>query len=117
MSLGGGVAYADGDRTGFFGSTPEIRSRAEVRIGSTMFESTSALYASAEIAHTGARRDFTNAELPAYSIVNLKVDGRLLDADMYLVWFNFLNESYATESGYPMTPRTFVFGIVWTLFE
>jgi len=117
MMLSGGLAYANGDRTGFFASTPEFRSSVEVRMGSTLFESTSALYASLELSHTSARRDFANGELPAYDVLNLKIDGRLLDARMYLVWFNLLNENYATQNGYPMTPQTFVYGIVWTLFE
>jgi hypothetical protein len=36
---------------------------------------------------------------------------------MYLAFFNAFDESYRTEGDFLMTPRTFVYGISWTLWE
>jgi hypothetical protein len=111
------AVLTEGDRVGFFAYAPERRFHASARIGANLFEATSALYVGAEYVHGGERVGFSGTALPAYDVLNLTLDGRLLDADMYLALINVLDESYRTESDYLMTPRTFVYGIAWTLWE
>ena len=97
-----------------------LRFGAEVggrRVGRNLFEATSALYFGAEYAYRGEQRSPTGGVLPSYYVVNFKLDARLLDAQMYLLLLNAFDESYQTEAGYLMTPRTFVYGLAWTLFE
>lgn len=106
-----------GDRVGYFAAASERRLVAGARIGGAMFEATSALYAGVEFVHSGERTGFDGTLLPAYDVLNLSLDGRLLDANMYLALFNVTDEAYRTDGNYLMTPRTFVYGIAWTLWE
>ncbi|MDH3197148.1 MAG: TonB-dependent receptor [Candidatus Krumholzibacteria bacterium] len=117
FSLGGGVALGGGEREGFFASTPALRATGAARVGWELFGGSSALYMGAEYHHTGERRDYAGAPLAAYDVVNLTLDGRLVDAHLYLALLNALDTRYSTAAGYLMTPRTFMYGLAWTLFE
>lgn len=109
--------FTDGDRVGFFASAPSAQLHASARVGGNLFEATSALFFGVEYVRCDDRVDFSGTNLPAYEVVNFTIDGRLLDADMYLAFLNAFDESYRTEGNYLMTPRTFVYGIAWTLWE
>lgn len=113
----GSASRAGGDRDAFFLSVPKTSVLMSARLGGAMFERTSALYIGFDYAYGGWRRDFDGSQLQPYDVVNFRLDGRLLDADMYLVLLNAFDERYQTAGGYLMTPRTFVYGLAWTLFE
>jgi hypothetical protein len=113
----GAATFTSGDRTGFFASSPQVMLHGSFRVGGSMFEKTSALYAGVEYMHCGERVGFDGTMLGAYDVFNFTLDGRLLDANMYLALFNAFDEVYRTEGNFLMTPRTFVYGISWTLWE
>jgi outer membrane receptor protein involved in Fe transport len=96
---------------------PELQANASLLVGGEMFEATSALYLGGEYLHMGARTDYDGQSLPAFDVINLVLQARLIDAHLYLRYLNVLNEAYATYDGYLMTPRTFAYGIEWTLFN
>jgi hypothetical protein len=56
-------------------------------------------------------------QAPAYDVMHLKIDMTLLDAHIYFMLLNVLDEQYQTISPFLMTPRTFVYGVQWTLFD
>ena len=97
--------------------SPEKRLHAFARVGGNMFEATSALFLGAEYVYSDERADATGMTLPSYGVLNFTLDGRLLDANMYLALFNALDEVYRTDGNHLMTPRTFVYGVSWTLWE
>jgi outer membrane receptor protein involved in Fe transport len=113
----GAVMFSSGDRTEAFRSVPELQANASLLVGGEMFEATSALYLGGEYLHMGARTDYDGQSLPAFDVINLVLQARLIDAHLYLRYLNVLNEAYATYDGYLMTPRTFAYGIEWTLFN
>jgi hypothetical protein len=113
----GAVVVGDGDRVGFFRSTPRLRTFASARVGGRLFKGSSALYAVAEYMHQDERTDFAGNALGAYEVLNLSLDARLVDARLYLAFLNVLDERYRTDGNFLMTPRTFVYGIAWTLWE
>jgi hypothetical protein len=82
-----------------------------------MFEETSALYAGVEYLHVDERDDFAGRALPAFDVVNLILEARLIDARFYLKYLNTLDAKYATSGDYLMTPRSLCYGIQWTLFN
>jgi hypothetical protein len=113
----GAFLYTSGDRAEAFAGVPELQANAALLVGGEMFEATSALYLGAEYVHMGARTDYDGRALGAFDVVNLLLEGRLLDARLYLRYINLLDESYTTLGDYRMTPRTFAYGIEWTLFN
>jgi hypothetical protein len=117
FTFAGSASRAGGDRDEYFASVPRQNILVSARVGGNLFEATSALYLGVEYAYRSRTRGFGGALLPSYNVFNFKLDGRLLDANMYLVLLNAFNEAYQTADGYLMTPRTFVYGLAWTLFE
>ena len=117
VTLAAGGTGVTGDRENYFVSVPRRTASVSARLGRNLFEATSALYVGAEYVYCGRRHSPAGGVMPAYNVINFKIDGRLLDADMYLLFLNAFNEFYQTEDGYLMTPRTFVYGLTWTLFE
>jgi len=117
FSLAGGVAVTGGEREGFFASTPAVRATGSARVGWELFGASSAIYLGIEYHHTSERRDAYGAPLGPYEVMNLSLDGRLIDAHLYLAMLNVLDVRYSTADGYLMTPRTFMYGLAWTLFE
>lgn len=117
LRAAGAATFTTGDRAGFFASSPRSMVHASLRIGGAMFEATSALFAGVDYTRSGERTGYAGTPLPAWEVVNFTLDGRLLDANMYLALLNALDTSYRTEGNYLMTPRTFVYGIAWTLWE
>jgi hypothetical protein len=115
--LGGSVLYTTGDRAEAFASVPELMTTATALIGGEMFEATSALYVGGEFIHVDERVDFGGAALPSFDVLNLLLEGRLLDARLYLKYLNALDQVYRTEGDYLMTPSTLAYGIEWTLFD
>jgi outer membrane cobalamin receptor len=113
----GAGEFTGGDRVGYFASTPRTRLHARARFGRKLFDATSALFAGVRYTYSDARVDFSGEEMPAYGVVDFTLDGRLLDADMYLALLNAFDERYRTDGDHLMTPRTFVYGISWTLWE
>jgi hypothetical protein len=109
--------FNTGDREEAFASVPRTRFDASLLAGSELFEETSALYAGVEYTFVDERTDFDGEALPSFKVVNFVLEGRLIDARLYLRLLNALDESYQTQGGYLMTPRTFVYGIEWTLFD
>jgi hypothetical protein len=108
---------SNGDRSETFASVPRLQAHASLRIGGEMFEASSALYGGVEYAYVDERRDFDARLLPAFHVVNFSIEGRLIDARLYLRLLNAFDEAYQTQGGYLMTPRTLVYGIEWTLFD
>jgi hypothetical protein len=113
----GALLISSGDRAESFASVPDLQANASLLVGGEMFQGTSALYVGAEYLHMGERSDYDGRALPAFDVVNLVLNARLIDAHMYLRYLNFLDEPYTTQGDYLMTPRTFVYGIEWTLFN
>lgn len=117
LRLDGGVDWTAGDRAAYFRAVPEWDAHASFRFGRSFFESTSALYVGLDYTHRGNRLTHSGGELPSYDLLNVKLDGRLLAADLYFYVVNVLDEQYETIEGYLMTPRTFVYGIAWQIFD
>jgi len=117
MRCEGGAVFTEGDRYGFFRSAPATRVVATGRVGGSLFDATSALYAGVEYVYGDERIDYTGERLPSYEVINLMLDGRLINANMYLALFNVRNVKYRSDGAFLMTPRTFVYGIAWTLWE
>ncbi|MFH1755005.1 MAG: TonB-dependent receptor plug domain-containing protein [Candidatus Latescibacterota bacterium] len=117
FDLGGGVVHAIGDRKGFFSSVPRTRVDASFSISRDLFKATSEILFITEYQYTTARRAFPGGESPEYSILNLKLDARLLDAHLYLLYLNVLDENYRTAGPSLLTPRTFVYGVQWIIFN
>ena len=109
--------YTSGDRTDAFASVPRYQANASILFGRDFFEETSALFLGAQFTSADERLDYDGTHLDGFNVLNLILEGRLLDARIYLQYLNFLDEAYQTQSGYLMTPRTFVYGIEWTLFN
>jgi hypothetical protein len=113
----GSVMASTGDREDAFASVPTIQVNASGLIGGAMFEKTSALYGGVEYMHVGPRDDYNGAALPAFDVLNVVVEGRLINTHFYLKFLNVLDEAYTTTGNYLMTPYTFEYGIEWTLFN
>ena len=106
-----------GDDKFFFTGVPNARVNATFRIGRAFFGNTSDLFFTFEYQYTGDRLDPKGVQMDPYNVVNLRLDGRLIDAQLYLLLLNALDAQYMTIAPYLMTPRTFVWGIQWTLFD
>jgi hypothetical protein len=111
------VLYTSGDREDSFTSVPQLQANASFLVGRNFFEDTSALYIGAGYQSVDERSDYDGTLLPSFQVLNLALEGRLLDARLYLQYLNALDEAYQTEGNYLMTPRSFVYGIEWTLFD
>lgn len=111
------LLYSSGDREEAFASVPEFMATANALVGGEMFEKTSALYAGAEFVHVDDRIDYNGAALPGFNALNFILEGRLLDARLYVKYLNILDEAYRTQGDYLMTPSSIVYGIEWTLFD
>ena len=114
IQLAGGIEVAGGDRDGYFEGVPEYRAIGTLSIGRSLFSDTSDILVTGEYQHTGRRQAQRGTELSSYRVVNVKLSARLVDAQLYLLWLNYLDEEYETSSPYLMTPRTFVYGVAWT---
>lgn len=119
FDVGGTAAFelGLGDDEFFFSGVPSTRVNASFRIGRAFFGNTSDLFFTAEYQYTGERFDPNGVAIDPYDVVNLRLDGRLIDAQLYLMLLNALDTRYETISPYLMTPRTFSWGIQWTLFD
>ncbi len=111
------AVYTTGDREDAFASVPELTTHASILFGRDFFETTSALFLGGQFMSCDDRTDFDGNRLPAFQVLNLILEGRLLDARIYIQYLNVMDEAYQTQGGYLMTPRTFVYGIEWTLFD
>jgi TonB dependent receptor len=109
--------YTSGDRVDAFVAVPKLQVNASLLFGRSFFEATSALYLGAQFLAVDDRSDYDGVPLPNFQVVNLLLEGRLLDARLYLQYLNVLDEVYQTQGNYLMTPATFVYGIEWTLFN
>jgi hypothetical protein len=109
--------YTSGDRAYAFQSVPKLQVNASILFGRSFFEATSALYLGAQFLAVDERSDYNGVSLPNFQVLNLLLEGRLLDARLYLQYLNVLDEKYQTQGNYLMTPQTFVYGIEWTLFN
>jgi hypothetical protein len=116
FNVDGGVMVALGDRNGYFQGVPNVRGIVGASFGRSLFKDTSHIQFGAEYLYSGSRVA-GGAELSAYDVLNLKLEGRLVDAYLYVLWLNVFDEQYATIWPYLMTPRTFVYGIQWTLYN
>lgn len=118
VEIAGSIEYAPGDgRARFFSGVPEYRANACAAIGRDFFKKTSGVRVSAEYQHGGRRKAGSLDGLPAYDVVNLKLLLRIMDARVYVQWLNVMDEKYQTVWPYLMTPRTFVYGVEWTIFD
>lgn len=115
--LGGGVVFNEGDKDYFLRSVPQTRVDASLSLGRMLFRPSTDMVFTAQFQHSAARRYGIAGEIPSYQVLNLKLDARLLDAHLYLMWLNVTDARYRTEEPYIMTPRTFVYGVEWTIFN
>jgi hypothetical protein len=115
--LSGSVQVTGGDRESYFRTVPEWNAHASFRFGRSIFQKTSALYVGCDYTYCSSRSTLLGGELPAYNLLNVKLDGRLLNAQLYFFVINALDEQYQTIEGYLMTPRTWVYGIAWKIFD
>jgi hypothetical protein len=117
VRLESGLVLALGDRTGdYFAAVPQTRLDALFSLDRDLFQETSGLRLTAEYQYSSDRRTAGTIS-PSYQLLNLKLAARLLEADLFIHWLNVLDETYTSEWPYLMTPRTFVYGIQWTLFD
>ncbi len=112
----GGVIVAIGDRDRYFQGVPNVRAVVAASVGRSLFKDTSHILLGAEYLYSGSRVA-GGAEVSPYDVFNLKLEGRLIDAHLYLLWMNVSDNRYETIWPYLMTPRTFVYGIQWTLYN
>jgi hypothetical protein len=117
LDAGGSFSYASGERARFFSGVPEYRATVEAGVGRDLFKHTSAFRVSAEFLRVGARKAGSADPLPAFGVLNVKLAVRLVDAHLYVQWLNVTDEVYETVWPYLETPRTFVYGVEWTLFD
>lgn len=113
----GGAMVAIGNRDDYFEGVPEVRGVAAASIGRSLFKDSSHILLGAEYEYSGSRIAGGGPELSPYGVVNLKLEGRLVDAHLYLLWLNVSDEQYMTVWPYLMTPRTFAYGIAWTFYN
>lgn len=113
----GSVAYARGGRERFFEGVPEYRATAFAAVGREVFKNTSGVRLSAEYQYGGRRKAGSVDALDAYGVFNLKFVLRLIDARLYVQWLNVTDEKYQSVWPYLMTPRTFAYGVEWTIFD
>jgi hypothetical protein len=111
------LEYAAGDRARFFAGVPEYRATATAAVGRVLFKNTSGFRLSAEYVRVGSRRSGSAEALSPYGVLNLKIDVRLIDANLYAQWLNVTDESYQTVWPYLGTPLTFAYGIEWSIFD
>ncbi len=111
------VALASGDQTPYFRRVPETHAQCRLRIERNLFERTSGFALTGELTYASERVDHFGSAVPSHQVWNLFFDWRLLEADMYLALFNAFDENYVTVGDALMMPRTFAYGIVWTLFN
>lgn len=117
LAVAAAIEAADGDRDFYFRAVPEVRVNASLSIDRSFFRNTSELFFTCEYQHSGSRLDLEGTELSSYDVLNLRLDARLVDAWLYVLLLNALDRDYETVSPYLMTPRTFVYGVAWTLFD
>ncbi len=117
IRLAGGLVYAFGKREGFFKPVPETRLDAILSIDRDFFKASSSLALAAEYQYSSSRQASPAEDSPPYSVFNLKLDARLLDAHLYLLWLNVFDERYQTLGSFLMTPRTLVYGIQWVIYH
>ncbi|HXV14690.1 MAG TPA: TonB-dependent receptor [Candidatus Krumholzibacteria bacterium] len=111
------VLYTSGDRTEGFASVPRFQTHAAFMLGRDFFEATSALFVGARFMSADSRVDYDGNRLPSFQVWNIEVEGRLLDARLYVQYLNVTDEQYRTQSDYLMTPGSLVYGIEWTMFD
>lgn len=109
--------YSTGDRADAFASVPKFQVNGSLLFGRDFFDETSAVFLGATVLAADERVDYDGTLLPSFTVLNLMLEARLLDARMYLQYLNVLDEQYRTQGDYLMTPSTFVYGIEWTLFN
>jgi TonB-dependent receptor-like protein len=109
--------YSSGDRENAFASVPKFQVNGSLLFGRDFFETTSAIFLGASVLSADERVDYDGARLSSFTVLNFILEARLLDARMYLQYLNALDEPYRTQGDYLMTPRSFVYGIEWTLFN
>jgi len=110
------AAVAIGDRVGYFSAVPRVRAQAELTLGSEFFKGSSSLYYSVQYVYTSTRNS-RGVELEPFGVLNMQLRARLINAFLYMRLLNVVDEKYITVYPYLMTPRTFVFGIVWAVFS
>ena len=117
LEVAGSIEYSPTDKGRFFSGVPESRAIAWTAIERDFFKKTSGVRLSAEYQYGGPRVAGSPDELPTYDVVNLKLVVRVIDAHVYIQWLNVTDEKYQTVWPYLMTPRTFVYGLEWTIFD
>jgi hypothetical protein len=117
VGAGASLEYAAGDRVRFFAGVPEYRITASATVGRVLFKNSSGFRLSAEYVRVGSRRSGSSDPLSPYGVLNLKLDVRLIDANLYAQWLNVTDESYETVWPYLATPLTFAYGIEWSIFD
>ncbi len=117
VELSGGIEYCPSVRERYFASVPGVRASAVASIGRDIFKNTSGFRLSAEYKYGGSRKAGSTHELPSYNVVNVKLVFRLIDANIYLQWLNVSDTKYVTVWPFLMPPRTFVYGIEWSIFD
>jgi hypothetical protein len=117
LLFSGSGSYTDADRESYFVAAPRWNAHASFRFGRSIFQKTSALFVGLDYTYRSKRNTTGGGGLPAYQVLNVKLDGRLLNASMYLMLMNVFNEDYQTIDGYLMTPRTLVYGLSWKIFD
>jgi hypothetical protein len=117
FDLGGSLEYTPSDRVRFFSGVPEYRATATAGLGRDLFKNTSEFRLSAEYLRLGARKSGSVDPLAPYGVLNVKLVVRLIDAWLYVQWLNVTDEAYETVWPYLETPRTFAYGVEWTIFD
>jgi hypothetical protein len=117
IRLSGSVAYAFGEREDYFSAVPEVKATASFSIRRDLFRSTSSILLASEFQYSDSHRVFPGADSPPFGALNLKLDARLLDAHLYLLWLNVFDRNFRINGPQLLTPRTLVYGVQWTIFN
>jgi hypothetical protein len=117
LLLTGSASLSGGDRESYFLAVPRWNAHASLRFGRSIFQKTSALYVGLDYTYRSKRQTIGGGELPSYHLLNIKLEGRLLNANMYLMLMNVFDERYQTIEGYLMTPQTLVYGLSLKIFN
>jgi hypothetical protein len=116
LAVSGGVLVGAGDLNGYFEGVPWSRLVVAGAFGRSLFKNTSHILVGGEYQHNSSRT-VGGVRLDPYDVVNLKIEGKLIDAHIYVMWFNVVDEAYETRWPYLMTPRTLAYGIAWTFYN
>jgi outer membrane receptor protein involved in Fe transport len=99
------------------GSAPGISAGGYAGLHDTFRKGNLGLSFVVEAEHVGERPADKDVPLPAYSLVNLCAEVRIVDVRFFHQILNILDEEYESVPGYSMPGRTIRYGIEWEFWN